>query len=705
MGVHPVKPVRSLKTILKGILAGGGDTHEVVLQESARRYFVVASSGLRYLLLAFLFVSGILGCMSLPDEIVRTPRPKIVRTPRTKPDVGIFESAIGLDHEVEDPEESDLIRRLRRKVAGVPEIESPTIKSENNRRLSNLLLDNDFDVTEDQVDDCINNLDANDSDLDVILDQMLNASCALFAQEILTGPPEPPYSGRFLISDHHEEWDDLISKHDRVCVLAPRDHGKTFFYDFAYPIWKAQQQKNGCGFIFSATQDQATRILADIKSEIETNPKLQHLVPSKKDEWSSTKIKLSNGHRIYARGFGTRVRGAHPDWIVVDDGLTDETAYSETVRKKQIDYFLTAITNMIIPGGQIVVVGTPFHAADLYKVLEDNDEYEFKRYKALGSDGNALWPERYSKKRLERRKREIGSIRFTREFLCEPISDEMSLFPYYLFQGEQVERFNHVLGMPKNYWEKADVEIFMGVDFAMSSTVQADFTVVWTAGIDKFGNRWLIDIQREKGLAYQAQLSLINKVARKYEPALVYLEANQCQRIFGDELIRTTDLPIKQFVTGVQKHSLDKGVPSLRVLLENGKFRIPRGDKHSVEMTDIWIEEMHSFTWTDGELKSVAGHDDTVMACWICDQAIKHGGFKYSFGEDEDLPSAAELDKELLGDPETENQDVSAVPKEPGDNGNGNGGESQRECNLVDEDSMRLFSPTIISNGRFGGGW
>ena len=36
----------------------------------------------------------------------------------------------------------------------------------------------------------------------------------------------------------HEEWDDLIAEYDRICCLAPRDHGKTFFYDFAYPIWK-----------------------------------------------------------------------------------------------------------------------------------------------------------------------------------------------------------------------------------------------------------------------------------------------------------------------------------------------------------------------------------------------------------------------------------------------------------------------------------
>lgn len=477
---------------------------------------------------------------------------------------------------------------------------------------------------------------------DELTEQMLRESCIFFAQEILSGPPEPPYSGHFLVGPHHIEWDDLVAKHDRICVLAPRDHGKTFFWNFAYPLWRAWTQPGGCGFIFSATQPQAERILEDIKAEIESNPKLKWLEPKRKDKWSSTSIRLSNEHRIYARGFGTKVRGAHPNWIVVDDGLNDETIYSELVRKKQIDYFYTAITNMVIPGGQIIVVGTPFHSDDLYGDLEKNDEYKFRRYQALSEKGDPLWPERYSKERLEKRRAEIGSIRFTREFLCQPVADDMSLFPGHLFRGEPVEQPLIKLGMPKEFWNKLGVQIFVGVDFAMSSSVQADFTVVWVMGVDGNGNRWIVDIRRMKGLSYQDQLSLINEVGKLYDPGLIFLESNQMQRIFGDELIRTTDLPIKQFVTGVQKNSLDKGVPSLRVLLENKKFRIPRGDKASVELTNEWVNEMRSFTWADGKLQGVGSHDDTVMACWICDQAIRQGAFGFSFGDEEDLQGSLE---------------------------------------------------------------
>jgi hypothetical protein len=462
-----------------------------------------------------------------------------------------------------------------------------------------------------------------------------------------------PYNGRFLIGPHHEAWDQLIHRRRRICVLAPRDHGKTFYWDFAFPLWKAEAQPDGRGYIFSGSQEQAVRILGDIKDEVEDNPKLQHLLPTGVAKvWSATVIELKNGHRIYARGFGTKTRGAHPGWLVVDDGLNDEDAYSELVRRKKIDYFMTAISGMVGPTGQLVVVGTPFHAQDLYGELERNTEYTFARYPALDPvSGQALWPARYDVEKLAARRREIGSVRFTREYLCQPISDDMSLFPGHLFQGQPTEQTAAVLGKGARYWEQLGItRRFIGVDLAISSSTGADYTVLFVLGLDRWGNRWVLDIIREKGLGFQQQLSLVNAAGRKYDPDLIFIESNQMQRVFGDELIRTTSLPIKKFVTtgagkvknkqptgnttSANKNSLEGGVPGLRVLLENKKFRIPRGDARSVEITDQWIGEMRSFTWLDGKLQGVGAHDDTVMALWIADQAVRQGGFSFSVGDE-----------------------------------------------------------------------
>ena len=58
-----------------------------------------------------------------------------------------------------------------------------------------------------------------------------------------------------------------------------------------------------------------------------------------------------------------------------------------------------------------------------------------------------------------------------------------------------------------------------------------------------------------------------------------------------------------------------KGVPSLSVLFENGKYRLPRGDKQSAELTDILTNELIGL--------GIESHDDTVMALWIAECGIR----------------------------------------------------------------------------------
>jgi hypothetical protein len=471
---------------------------------------------------------------------------------------------------------------------------------------------------------------------DATLAALMHQSPIFFAQVLLRGPPEAPFYGKYLVGPHHHEWDRIVTENPRFAVMSSRNSGKTFFYSFALPIWRAACNPGQSGVIFSATADLSERMLSDIKQEVETNPRLQFLLPNRQiNKWSSRQIHLANGHKIYARGWRSRVRGMHPHWIICDDVLGDEDGWSDTQRRKNKDYFFTAVSSMVVRGGQIGVVGTPFHSQDLLCDFANNPVYCFWRYPALLPDGESMWPELYSKELLEEQKLEIGTVRFEREKMCRPVSDEMSLFPKKLFFNEQM-RPELTLGMPKEHYTANGIEIFMAVDFAFSSSVSADYFVIWLMGKDAQGNRYIVDIYRDKGIPYQEQLALITTYGIRYEPVIMHLEANQAQRIVADELIRTTSLPIVKYTTGTEKNTLDKGVPSLRILLENQKFRIPRGDERSIELTDLWINEMHNFTWVNGKLAQVGGHDDMCMALYLTEQAIRRGGFSVDFGDGEE---------------------------------------------------------------------
>lgn len=488
-----------------------------------------------------------------------------------------------------------------------------------------------------------------------VLREATMSSLALYASENISGPAYPPYNGRAIVSEHHERWSDMIEQSDRVCILAPRDHGKSFMISRAYSLWMAEKNPGHYGFIFSASDAQAGKMVLEIGDEVESNPKLRHLLPSRKTYWSGRKLRLANGFTFYGRGYGTKVRGAHPIFVVADDVLNDEDGYSETVRNRNINYFLNAISNMPVPGGQIVVVGTPYAVADLYGYLSTNKRYLFGRFPAVNDDGKALWPERYNAKLLRNKIDEVGPIRFAREFMCSPVNDGSSLFPRHLFEGPLVERGDMTLGMPLEKWRALGVEsVYMGVDFAVSANIGSDYTVIFTVGLDKKGTWYLMDLQRARGMEFRDQLALIERKAREFQADVIACESNQSQNIFGDELIRESGLPIVNMHTGSEKHSLSVGVPALRVLLEARKIRIPRATVRCRETTDIWIAEMQAMTVVKGKVHSVAKHDDCVMAMFILSKGVQQGQFSFSFDEQ---PGDKEAYDAMLADDALEGYD------------------------------------------------
>lgn len=418
----------------------------------------------------------------------------------------------------------------------------------------------------------------------------------------------------------------------------------SFFWCFAYMIWRAYYRwipddldssfksipRIPMGYVFSNTQDQAIKHLALIKAEIESNPKLQHLIPDKREVWAKQEIKLSNGSIIRARGWSVGIRGAHPTHIVADDVLSEECIYSELTRKKEKDYLFSAVTPMLIPGGQLIVVGTPLHVEDLYADLERNPQYIFKKFPAWNDKEIPLWPTRYSKELLLSRREEVGNSRFAREYLCVAIDNESSLFPDTIIEP----CFDPQFEMP-TYFSPEDhreLQVYTGIDLAMSATVGADYTVILTIGVDKYKNKWILEIKRFKGKGMTDQLREIEDVYRRFNPKKMFIEDNNFQRVFKDELVRRTDMPVQGFTTSrYNKNDMEKGVPSLQIQFENKKFVIARKTERDRRITDVLCHELRAFTFVDGKLQGLGAHDDTVMALWLATEAARTSSFTFSF--------------------------------------------------------------------------
>lgn len=466
--------------------------------------------------------------------------------------------------------------------------------------------------------------------------KMLRADCAFFCQDVLG----------MEIGDHHEEWSDIARTEPKADILAARGHGKSGFWSHGYPIWQSWRRHRNGGLIVSNTAGQVSEFFRIIKEGKEFRDEGGHLwklpavadVPFLHDmlpkgwerTWTESKIFFRNGSRFVGRTFGKRFRGLHVFWIVVDDGIGDDTQYSEAARERDWNFLTRTLSPMLLPGGQQIVVGTPLHADDIHGRLAKNPEYIQRRYPAISRDPETgaervLWVEFRPRKWLDAKRREIGDLAFGQEYLLTPATSEASLFPPRLFLKRRETLDQGIPFRPSRETLKASgLSIYFGVDVALSAEVGADYFVVIVLAVNDLGVRWVIDLFREKGMPFTSQLAKLEDLNGYYEPELIYIESNQAQQIYGDELLRTTDLPIGKFVTSASgKNSLDSGVPGLRTLIENGRLRFARGNTDAIAGTDILMFELHCFSWVNGKLQGVGAKDDTVMGLWIGDQAVR----------------------------------------------------------------------------------
>ena len=455
----------------------------------------------------------------------------------------------------------------------------------------------------------------------------------------------------FQMSWHHLEWGDLVHHHNKLCIEAARDHGKSYYFSNAYAIWqlyrysppKVQQfskrpskSNSNRGFLFSFSLQQAVDLIEILKGTIECNDTLrERLMPAntKEGAWASTNIVCKNGARLTGKGFGSSVRGAHPYWIIVDDGLKDNVIYSQLQRQKSIDYFHSVIMNMLVPGGQIIVVGTPFHANDLYGDLKTKKGWFVIEYPAIFPDGRILWPQRWSFRDLLDKKNTQGNIIFSRENLCRPIVSDSSIFPLSILKRGLVRMENYTLVSSRDDFPIRFAKVVTGCDFSISANVGADYFCFSTFGIDEDNGMWLLNMKLGKGKTYDEQLQILKGINVRFRPDVMVFESNVFQQIFTEGATKY-GMPVVPHNTGAEKNDLSKGWMQISVLFERGLMHIPYGDKYSQDIKDIIFEQLGSVAFTDkGGLESVGSHDDCCSSMWLASlgRNITNTGGKFDF--------------------------------------------------------------------------
>lgn len=413
----------------------------------------------------------------------------------------------------------------------------------------------------------------------------------------------------------HKELHDLAEE-PLAAIAAPRGHAKSTHMSFGEPIHDICYGKERFIIIASDSISQAEDFTTAIKLELEENPRIKHdfgdLISKKDAGYHYNDFITANNIRLIAKGTGSRIRGLkhrqyRPTKFVGDDIENDENVQSLDQRKKTMNWLLRAVRGGLEPeGSKMFVIGTILHYDSALSQLTDpkkNLKWLKRIYQA--SPDSPLWPERWSKEKLEAEKEIMGTVAFNQEFRNRPIDPETQIF-----REEWIKYYD-----PATI-DISDFDIYAATDPSVAKTEQSDYQAIVTVGIPRAGEKkgtiYVLDADIGRTSAKKLAMKIFAKFER-YKCITHGFEDTAFQEVMKqwiDDLSKENRIYLPTLGISQKKDKVQR-ITRLSPLVENGTILFQR------EQT-LLIEQIIHFPKAD--------HDDGPDALEMAVDLARAGG-------------------------------------------------------------------------------
>lgn len=448
------------------------------------------------------------------------------------------------------------------------------------------------------------------------------------------------------------EWGNLTQLFPWSCYLCGRGSGKSFFWSYAFILWRLwsynrpvpwrqntidnQNRKETC--YITSTMTLAKVQIKKVREEIETNDLIaEKLNPNGKASIGETGITTETGSTLHIRGRDGFIRGLHVGACLCDDMPDESSLYSDEQREKLKDLLKGTIEPIVEPYGYFVICGTPYSSApnELYQVLKADKRFYCFEYPIIFPDGRPLAPDRYTFDQILAKKEELGTIVFNREYLVVPISDSSTIFPYEYLMRSIIGMENVRFATSIDDFPIKLQRVHVGVDFAVSGNIGADYTVYSVWGIDSMKNYYLLYYYRKRGMSHNEQVDKLVQLDRLFRPNKMICESNGFQSILSS-LAKERGLENVETFTTTEgnKKDLYTGLPSLSAMFERGQLKCPYAPGETKQAVDIMFGEFSSITFKsdNGKLEAGSGHDDICMSSFMCINSLRESEQEIQIG-------------------------------------------------------------------------
>jgi predicted phage terminase large subunit-like protein len=394
---------------------------------------------------------------------------------------------------------------------------------------------------------------------------------------------------------------------DRLMLFLPPRHGKSLVGSQLYPAWYLGRHPDRSVIASSYGQELASDFGRKVRNTM-ADQLFESLFPHARvspDSTAAHRFHLIAGGVYVATGVGGALTGRGADLLIIDDPVKNvEDANSAIYRSNLHDWYQSVAYTRLHPGGAVVLIQTRWHEDDLagwllrehadqgWKVLdlpaiaEPDDE--------LGRvEGEALWPNRFPSKVLERTRMQIGSAAWASLYQQKPAALEGAVFKRnwwrYYTEATLPPRFESIL---------------ISLDTAFKVGTSNDYSVGVVLGVAANGY-FVLDLMRGR-YEFPALERQVLALAERWKPERILLE----DKASGQSLLQTLRLNSRLPITPVRVDT-DKlsRAHAVTALVEMGNVLLPEAAPWLAD----FLDEVSSFP--------AAPHDDMVDALT---QALNH---------------------------------------------------------------------------------
>jgi len=388
--------------------------------------------------------------------------------------------------------------------------------------------------------------------------------------------------------------------------LDPRNHFKTTL-DICDSVQWILAFPDVRQLIASGTRDNAEKMLGSVKSHFKYNETIRYFFPElcppprKAEDFGTQDAFTCPGRKDKSLREPTcsiaspdsTVAGMHYDVLKFDD-LVNETNSRTAEGLKQVNQWYKLTNPLLEPYGYRDVIGTRYDYSDVYGEIlgesfsgEDcvgkpHQGYLVTKRGCYLADGTPLFPERFTREKLESEQREMGTFLFSAQYFNTPIPSDSQFFPLYLVENSFIERKQ----LPKSR------VYFTTLDLAISQASDANRTAIVTCSIgtpeDERSPRLYVENIVAGHLKPMETVNELYRVFKEYHPMQIRTEEVGFSRLM-EPIIRAEAAKRNQYLPMVwiprdNKEAKVARIAALQPWLERGEMHIVKGINNLTEL-------------------------------------------------------------------------------------------------------------------------